>query len=402
MLELACVGAGPRLQCSAVPGFPGPARRLPLLGLLVLLALASGCGGARTQRAGVGGTAGVPGALPVGFRFTYRDSYRGWPLWPLHHQHPIRSSFLDPRPSSDTMGGGYHFGIDISVDDAHPEPWAPRGFSHEVYAVESGEARDVLGTPRHHSCSSRRVSIGHFDYWHVSPIVEPGQHVEAGEVIGWSCLGEWHVHLAEWTRVDGQRIWVNPLHAGGKIAPYADTAAPVVRRLRFSGAATQLHGRVELRAEIGDPQSYWGFLARHRRLETVFHPYRVTVSIRSRATHAVVLRRLAFVSDQLPSTPYGVHYAPGTVENRTIPQCRAAPPSTTCAGTYWFRPLSSFHRELWDTESVSDGAYDVTVRAWDLKGNEGSRTIRVVVANGARGLEADEKTNARPRERTSP
>ena len=388
-------------------GLAGRAQCLPLLALLVLLGLVSGCGGAvRTQHAGVGGTAGVPGALPASFPFTYRDSYRGWPLWPLHRQHPIRSSFLDPRASSDLVGGGYHFGIDISVDDAHPEPWAPRGFSHEVYAVESGEASDVLGTPRHHSCGSRRVSIGHFDYWHVSPIVTPGQHVEAGEVIGWSCLGEWHVHLAEWTRVEGVRIWVNPLHPGGKIAPYTDTAAPIVRTLRFFGtpaptkqvvsqrrtlgpeprlSPTRLHGRVELRAEIGDPQSYWGFVAQHSRWETLFHPYRVAVSIRLQATDRVVLRRVAFTSDQLPGTPFSVHYAPGTAGNRTIPQCRAAPASGVCAGTYWFRPFSRFHREFWDTERVPDGAYDVIVRAWDVQSNEGSRTSRVVVANETLG-----------------
>lgn len=387
------------------------ARLLGALALLAALAFAAGCGNHRGPSAGIGATAGVPGALPAAFRYRYRDSYRGWPLRPLHRQHPIRGSFLDPR-GTENGRGGYHFGIDISVDDAHPDPRAPRGLSHVVYAVESGEASDVLAAPRHHLCGARRVSIGHFDYWHVSPTVAPGQHVEAGEPIGWSCRGEWHVHLAEWTRVKGQRVWVDPLRRGGKIAPYADTARPVVSALRFvepksprrvpfglappgastALAATRLHGRVELRAKIGDPQSYWGFIDRHPRWRTLFHPYRVSVSIRSERTHRVVLSRLSFESDQLPRTPYRVHYAPGTAENRSIPQCVAAR-VPTCAGSYWFRPFSRFRRELWDTRSVPHGAYVVTVNAWDIEGNEGSASVRVVVGN--RVLGRDMESSAR-------
>lgn len=365
---------------------------------LALASLAAGCGGRHGPVAGIGETGGVPGALPRDYDWSYRDAYRGWPVWPLHRQHPVRGSFLDPRGRSE-LGGGYHFGIDVSVDDAHPDPRAPRGLSHRVYAVESGEVADLLAAPLH-PCNSRRLSIAHFDYWHVSPTVAPGQHVEAGAPIGWSCLGEWHVHLAEWTRVDGERIWVNPLHPGGKIAPYRDTAPPLVRALRFFGAPGRslsadldppaastplsrlgLHGLVELRAEIGDPQSYWGFIGRHPGWETLFHPYRVEVTIRSRATHEVVLRRVSFQSDQLPDTPFLVHYAPGTAQNETIPRCRASPPRARCAGRYWFRPFSRSHAELWDTSKVRDGAYDVTVRAWDLAGNSAGRTVRVVVAN---------------------
>ena len=401
-----------RLQSFAVQTLS--ARALQLLGvinLLALLAFGAGCG-SRAERGEVGGTAGVPGALPSNFPFNYRDASRGWPLWPLHRQHPIRASFLDPRGPYRAGGGGYHFGIDISVDDNRPEPQAPRGFSHEVYAVEGGEASDVLGAPRHHVCSARRVSVGHFDYWHVSPIVTPGQHVEAGAVIGWTCLGEWHMHLAEWASLGGQRIWVNPLHAGGKIAPYTDTAAPVVRRLRFFSPATgawrpqsdlaapdnstpfiptRLHGLVELRAEIGDPQSDWGFITRHPRWKTLFHPYRVAVVIRSQETRAVVLRRVSFESAQLPRTPYLVHYAPGTVENKTIPECLAAPSGTSCSGMYWFRPFSRFRQEFWDTRKVPNGVYDVTVSAWDLRGNRGSSTTTVVVSNAVLASQTEEQ-----------
>jgi len=406
-----------RLKAEYSPTVQPVVARVPRLvaaiALLALFAFAAGCS-AQSPRTPVDPTAdvdGVPGALPVRFHFSYRDSYRGWPLWPLHRQHPIRSSFLDPRGIDERGWGNYHFGVDISVDDQHPVPGAPRGFSHRVFAIESGEASDVQGAPQYH-CSERRLLVGHFAYWHVSPTVALGEHVQAGTQIGWSCLGEWHVHVSEWTLFRGHRVWVNPLHAGGKIAPYRDTARPIVSRLSFFSAPTHggpaeaavdtrqrlrrltpswLYGPVELRAMIGDPQSFWGFIRRHPRWMTLVHPDRVAVVIRTEETHTTVLRRVSFQSDQLPSTPYLVHYAPGTVETKPIPECLASPPRTRCAGRYWFRPFSRFQQEFWDTRNVADGTYDVTVRAWDLKGNEGSATTRVVVANRSPASEAARK-----------
>lgn len=343
----------------------------------------------------------VPGALPAGFRYRYDDAYHGWPVLPLHAQHPIRGSFLDPRGLDENGLAGYHFGIDVNVDDRHPDPGAPRGLSHRVYAVEGG----VVSTPREvgaRTCGNRRLKVGHFAYWHVSPVVSAGQHVRAGEQIGWTCLGEWHVHLSEWARLGAKRVWVNPLHAGGKLAPYVDSEPPIVSALRFftrpvgpwrprtdlTGpdtarplAPTRLHGPVELRAEIEDGQSFLGFLAGHPAWEAPHHPYRVAVEIRSRRSGAVVMRRVSFQSDQLPQTPYLVHFAPGTVQNGSMQECVTSPPGQVCSGTYWLRPFSRLRQELWNTRAVANGPYEVTVVAWDVRGNVGSLTVPVVVGN---------------------
>ena len=53
-----------------------------------------------------------PGKLPVPQR--YGDAYLGWPIAPVRRQHPIRSTFLDPR-ADDKHGAIYHEGIDIAV-----------------------------------------------------------------------------------------------------------------------------------------------------------------------------------------------------------------------------------------------------------------------------------------------
>lgn len=343
----------------------------------------------------------LPGALPPGFRYRYNDRFQGWPVNPGRDQQPIRGSFLDPRGNDNDARGGYHFGVDINVDDARPDPGAPKGLSHRVYALESGIVSARYD--RADACPVRRLEVAHFSYWHTSPTVRPGQRVRAGQQIGWTCTGEWHTHLSEWQLLGGKRVWVNPLHAGGKLTPYVDTAPPVVAELRVVSPSPRpwrpthdltqpdgsvvlpldrVRGKVELRARIGDPQTVLGFLARDRRLETDFVPYRVAAEIRRMTTGRVVLRRISYQADQLPEkADYLVHYAPGTKQNLSMGACVGPPPEPDCRGVYWFRPLSRSDLEVWDTRRVPNGRYRVTVYAWDLRGNVGSRTAIVRVAN---------------------
>ena len=336
--------------------------------------------------------------MPPGYRYAYHDGWRGWPVSPVNQQHPIRGSLLDPRgPDNDGLSG-YHFGVDVSVDDQHPEAGASKGLSHRVFALESGSAQPRPGS---RPCGDRRIEIGHFTYWHVSPTVARGQQIRAGQQIGWTCIGEWHVHVSEWTRLGSKRVWVNPLHDGGKIAPYVDTTPPVVRELRFSAPAKpwdpevslsqpdttarldprHLHGRVELRARVADRSSFGGFLTRDPRWPTELHPTSLAVAITSEASGQIVLHRVAFLADQLPTTPYLVHYAPGSTQNASMSECLGPPSLADCDGIFWLRPFSLFRQEYWDTRASPNGAYRVIVRVTDAIGNRAYGSATVKVAN---------------------
>src|SRR5690349_12568687 len=112
----------------------GPSGILAIVRPKVLTAVATAIAAAAASVAlGSTGNPPVPGALP-GFAYKYDDTYHGWPLDPVDQQHPIRASFLDPRKPSEQ--GNYHIGIDISARDDQPEPGAPAGRSHRVYAIE--------------------------------------------------------------------------------------------------------------------------------------------------------------------------------------------------------------------------------------------------------------------------
>jgi len=345
--------------------------------------------------------AGIPGALPSAFPYAYNALSRGWPVRPRSIQHPIRGAFIDPRGRDDNGLSGYHFGIDVNVDDDQPDPGAPPGLSHRVYALDSGVAAEPANL-QGRRCVNRRMDVGHFAYWHVSPIVAAGRRVRAGQQIAWTCHGVWHVHLSEWQLFRGKRVWVDPLHKGGALVPYTDTASPVVSELVFvtpsarpwqptkslaepdsatALPANGLHGLVELRAQVADPQSFVGFLSRNPAWPTVWTPHKLSVEIRDQHTGRRVMRRTSFEADQMPQTPYLVHYAPGTVEDDNMQECVGPPQLARCDGITRLRPFSRFRQEFWNTRTVANGIYEVTVRAYDIAGNTGSRSITVTVKN---------------------
>ncbi|HEX2110617.1 MAG TPA: hypothetical protein VHF67_03605 [Gaiellaceae bacterium] len=340
-----------------------------------------------------------PGALPR-HNFAYADSYRGWPVAPTHRQHPIRGGFLDPRYPERV----YHWGIDVNVRDDRPERGAPPGRTHRVYAVEGGVVRYARdgGTP----CLHRRVELGHFSYWHVDPTVRAGQAVHAGQMIGWTCQGAWHVHLGEWAVVRGYRVWVNPLHRGGKIAPYADTAAPLAPAISFYAPAdppafgtrldpNRLAGVVDARASVSDPQSFRGWMVGPlEALHADHHPYELRVRMTRLRTGRTwtwtVFRSDIWLGEQAPPfgtpLPFTHHFAQGTDGKPKTPDClrrraaaRTNPPS--CDGDYAFHLFGTQRGRFWDTRLVPNGRYRFAVTAIDVRGNRTSATAEATVAN---------------------
>jgi hypothetical protein len=343
-----------------------------------------------------GALASIPGKLELPQE--YNDTYRGWPVAPKHEQHPIRGSFLDPRPDPE-FGATYHDGVDIAVRDDQPERGAPPNRTHRVYAIEGGKV--LQATPRGRRGFAR---IGHFGYGHVDPLVQTGDTVRAGQHIGWSCKGTWHVHLREFVFTDGgDVVIVNPLRRGGKLHPFVDDAAPAIREIRFYTPATPewgrragttvarlppagrrldrnaLLGRVDVRVRMNDPQSFVGWFRELPRLAAPHHPFRLVVTIAGLPSGRVVRRREVFRSEQLLGLPPGQHYAPGTDQNLPANGCLRAARSLRCDGVYWFR---LFPLRFWDTTQLADGRYRLRVRAWDVAGNDAIRDVVVRIANG--------------------
>lgn len=328
---------------------------------------------------------------------TYADSWYGWPVRPLHRQHPVRGAFLDPRP------GGLHFGIDIGVRDDRPERGAPPLRTHRVYAVEGGTVYNVVDGST--QCNLRRLWVGHFAYYHVDAVVASGQHVSAGQMIGWTCRGEWHVHLSELTSAN---VLVNPLHPGGKLRPYADTKAPVIHTFAFFRRAPPLwtsppggmwspvtgvrlspdalSGIVDVRVRIGDPQSFRGWLTALPHLYADLHPYRVVVAVVRVRDGITVLQREISNAYFPYYLPLNHHFAPGTRQNRRDAVCnryvrREGTPPVPCAGRYWLHAFGTPGSAYWDTQAFADGRYRVRVTAWDPIGHATTRGIEVRINN---------------------
>jgi hypothetical protein len=315
---------------------------------------------------------------------------------PLHRQHPVRGSFLDPR-ADDRHGAVFHNGVDIGVRDDIPGRGAPAGRTHRVHAIESG--RVVGATP---PGVRGLVDIAHFRYEHVDVLVRPGDVVQPGQHIAWAWQGDWHVHLSEFVDLpDGARVFVNPLRPGGKLAPYVDTARPVVEEIRFYTPAMPawgrrptnvarypqagrrldkraLEGRVDVRARISDPQSFAGWFKDKPWLAAPHHPFRVDVSVARHGTGRVFEQREVFRSERMLELPAGHHYAPGTEQNLPAGACVRRHTSLRCQGRYWFR---LFPPPYLDTRRLPNGRYRISIRVWDAAGNARVDNTDVTIAN---------------------
>ena len=294
-----------------------------------------------------------------------------WPIKPFGRQHPIRGNFGDPRTifsyslsSAALFGPGdfsFHNGVDIAVPDGT-----------EVYPVVSGRVRAVF---------SDIVSVGTrdgrtFRYEHVVPVVERGERVVAREtVVGYVRSGYGHVHFTE---IDGMRV-VNPLEPR-HLTPYTDHIAPQISdvELRAGTTLTRLDpqrvcGRVSIVADAFDMPSIPIPLGPFAGLPVT--PALVRWELRR--LHASVVLPLTSAADfrrVLPlQTRFWDVYARGTYQNS--PRFGGIH-YASMRGRYLFNVVTDF-----DTRSLANGLYVLTVLAGDVRGNSVTHTRQLTVAN---------------------
>jgi murein DD-endopeptidase MepM/ murein hydrolase activator NlpD len=309
-----------------------------------------------------------------------------WPVKPFDRQHPIRGFFGDPRTvyAGDVDNNGisgpgsfsFHQGVDIVAPDGTP-----------VYAIANGRIR-YMGAATLNLVTTRSVT---FQYFHVVAVVGEGQHVVARQtVIGYVQAPYGHVHISEIRSGHA----VNPLQRG-HLTPYADTTRPTVASIlveNHDGVVqdpTGLCGRVQIVADAFDTPPL--------RVTGKFDglpvaPALVTWQI-TRGSRVVVPMRVAadFRRRVPPNSHFWDVYARGSYQNDTRfgDQQFAATP-----GRYLFLLAPRF-----DTRYLRNGAYEIHVRATDVRGNTSALTKAFSVANtgaGCRGSLASAEAPAPP------
>ena len=278
-----------------------------------------------------------------------------WPLHPIQGPHPVRAGILDLRGAEECGQIGvplaaearechWHGGLDIVTDERTCNPQAPRGRCRRVYAVDAGRIWDR----GRGACS--HVRIGRFGYGHVDGLRKIGRWIREGQPIGWTCKGNYHVHLTEFAQVRKPAgVRLNPLRPGGPLDNFndADTEAPLLLDFRY--VAGELWGRIE------DPVPAYR-LDGLERFADHLHPYSVSVD------GAVVLHARRVPPNGL--WPWDV-YAPANYRNATARACAAAEEDTSCSGERWWR--LGYH----------DPGATVTVRAVDAAGNAAETLVEV-------------------------
>lgn len=276
-----------------------------------------------------------------------------WPIKSFVRQHVIRGYFNDPRYDfeGNVFTNAFHFGIDIAARD---------GIG--VYAVQGG------AVSRHTNYVTVSTPDGHdFGYWHIGPVVEQGQHVTQGTLLGRIETGWSHVHFAE--SVNG--VYLNPLRPGA-LAPYTDTTSPTVAAVSISRAGkpvdpAKVSGIVDLACDAYDipplaPAPPW----RDTRVTPVLIRWRI---LRASGRPATRWRTaIDFRFSLVPNPFFNLVYAPGTRQNR------AHRP-----GRYVF-----YLQAGWSSARLSNGSYRLKVGAWDTRGNSAFGSLPFTIANATR------------------
>ena len=340
----------------------------------------------------------VPGELEA-FQ-TYDDTWRGWPVLPLS------ASIRSEAPSSirDRIRGGARSTTRVSTSQCATT--GPSGARRPVGRIGCSRSRAGASARRRRPAGSGSSASVTSATGTSSRPSGPGDVVAAGDPIGWTSQGFWHVHLTEFLfAAGGKTIMINPLRRGGKLHPYVDRHAPEIREIRFYTPATPrwgrrrrttvallpqagrrlaktaLAGKVDVRVRVSDPQTFIGWFRDLPHLAAPHHPFRLSVTVVRLATGRVVLRREAFRAEQLLDQPAGQHFAPGTEQNLPASACMLFHRTTSCDGIYWFRLFPS---PYWNTARLPDGRYRLRIRAWDVAGNMSFADTVVTLRN--RGL----------------
>ena len=276
-----------------------------------------------------------------------------WPLKPVTRPHPIRGYFNDPRMQfeENDIQSAFHFGVDITAPDGS-----------DVYAVAGGVVS------RHPDYVTVTTPDGRdFGYWHIDPIVEQGQPVGPGALLGQIKPLWGHVHFAE----SRNGVYVNPLRPGG-LTPYVDTTSPTVAAVTISRggkpvAATAVAGTVNLTCEAYDvpslrPPPPW----RDSRLTPALIRWRILRASGRPATRWKTAVDFRFTLK--PSSVFNLIYAPGTKQNHA-----------NRPGRYVF-----YLKAGWSSAKLRNGDYRLKVGAWDMRGNSAFGTLPFTIANPAR------------------
>jgi Peptidase family M23 len=309
-----------------------------------------------------------------------------WPIKPFDRQHPVRGNFGDPRTvfAADVSDNGiegpgsftFHQGVDIAAPDGTP-----------IYAIANGRI-NYEGAATLNLVTRGDVT---FQYFHIVSVVGEGQRVTARRtVLGYVQAPYGHVHITEIRRGHV----VNPLQRG-HLTPYVDHTRPTVAKILVENqngvvqTTLGLCGKVALVADAFDtppmrvPGKFGGLPVA---------PALVTWMITRNAKVVLRTRVAADFRHRLPpNSHFWDVYARGTYQNDTR-FGRAQYASTP--GRYLFLLAPRF-----DTKTLRNGSYLITVRATDIRGNTGSRSTLFSVLNtngGCRGSLASESPPAPP------
>jgi len=320
--------------------------------------------------------------------------------WPLHASsvHPIGNSYGEYQ----YYGGSpyLHPGVDLLGADSEP-----------LYSVADGVVKAILttsGTWHWRIAIANQLGSGTSEgylYAHVDAptiavnigdVVTKGQYL--GNLVPWPVAGFTHCHFAriEDSGTTWNGAWFNPDNPHIDFANHSDSSAPLfepaIGNDLFAFCAnnsssyknpTALTGVVDIIARISDQASApW---------RCAVQEIRYTIHPAASPANPIVDDKLSVAFDMGLDT-----YSGGPIDSFLVGLFYKQDATCPTQGDYSFREF--FHiitnsdgdtqydaadvAEAWDTTTLSDGDYVITVTAKDAAGNQSSASMTVTTNNG--------------------
>lgn len=277
------------------------------------------------------------------------QAYASWPLKPVNQQHPVRAGYLDLRLT--THGAVWHDGADVVVNQTACSADAPTGGCARVYAIAAGKVWFVYRPKRWNHCGV--VRAGRWGIGHVIPVKRIGiETVHAGQLIGWSCKTQWHVHISLFNTAHTRRVDpLTPEGAAAGLYPQANLGAgPTIVATSYDAVTGELDAHIE---STHESRSVAGMVP--LRMTDTIGPYGLAVN-------GVTL----WTTNTAGLMPVASVVGPETLRNVLAPSCGESTISgQTCGGARWWRL---------GTYAPGD---TVNIDTWDAWGNHTTQTLTI-------------------------
>ena len=285
-----------------------------------------------------------------------------WPFESADGPHYVQSTMGEYRPATALTSNHIHKGVDLKLSGGVVQTGEN---GTKIYAIDGCNEPYLFGD----NTDNEGIECGNYKYIHIETTIDDTKSVSTGDEIGViKAIKGPHLHLGE---NDGA---ANPLRSGG-LKNYADTVRTTVWKPKFfkdekiteqftitdTQGLLKVSGKVDILAKAKDAQSNGS---------STVAPYLIGYMVKDS-------------KDQEVNKKENIKFDSASTDDVTLDKVLSTILSNISEYHYWVTNQKNAN-DAWDTASLPDGEYKVSVYADDIKGEEtGNHKYSIESSKGA-------------------